>query len=156
MAEGRTPGTKLKETRHKNTYIDKKINESITALLNNMTVLVDNATDEDVTLPEMMDRLYKRVAANEQAIEGIIEGGGITPGPCNNIKFYDNIAKFPSVGEDDVVYVDKSGGGMYRFDLNLGSYVPAMNMEPYTLSTERINEFVTAVNGGTATGFEGA
>ena len=62
------------ESRHKNTYIDKKINESITALLNEMEVLVDNTHDEDVTLPQLLDKLYGRVIENTKRITEISSG----------------------------------------------------------------------------------
>lgn len=140
--QGRTPGTNLKETRHKNTYIDKKINESITALLNDMTILVDNATDEDVTLPEMMDRMYNRILHTEQKIDDIITTGG------SQVICYDGLNKFPPEGVEGVVYVDTNGKGMYLYDPALGAYTPIVDQEEYKLSTEAINKYVTTINGG--------
>lgn len=140
--QGRTPGTNLKETRHKNTYIDKKINESITALLNDMTILVDNATDEDVTLPEMMDRMYNRILNTEQKIDDIITTGG------SQVTCYDGLNNFPPEGVEGVVYVDTNGKGLYLYDAALGAYTPIVDQEDYKISTENINKYVATINGG--------
>lgn len=134
------------ESRHKNTYIDKKINEVITALLNEMEVLVDNTHDEDVTLPQLLDRLYNRVITNTEKITEISSGGGIS---SDNVKFFPSMVQFPKPSEakENVVYICKNDGSMFLFNYDLQSYVPTKQ----TLTIDTIQSIIKVINGGTAT-----
>lgn len=134
------------ESRHKNTYIDKKINASITALLNEMEVLVDNTHDEDVTLPKLLDRLYRRVITNTERITEMSSGGELS---ADNVKFCPSMVQFPKPSEakEDVLYISKNDGSIWLFDYNTQSYVPSNQ----TLTVESIQSIIKVINGGTAT-----
>ena len=86
----------FREKRSSGQHLDKKVNSIITAILNDMIVHVDNGTNEDVTLPELFDRIYNRVLELEKK--------------CDNISFYQNLSSFPPIAEakEEVIYIDKS------------------------------------------------
>lgn len=134
----------FKEKRSSGQHLDKKVNSIITAILNDMVTHDDNSLDEDVTLPQLFDRMYKRVLALEEK--------------CNNISFYQSLINFPSISEakEDVIYIDKSTGGMYIFDKNNGKYITYQISTPTYVSpdgmtmSEIIDESVAIIDGGNA------
>ena len=150
----------MAETKFRNNYLGRKINEEIKALLNEMTVDTDNSHEEDVTLPEILDRLTTRVNditgtldKTVQDVEIIKEnsGDGVT---CNNVKFYKSIAKFPSPDQAqmNVLYIDTTNYMMYLWDVEATTYVPVQfKITLDNLTAEDLNELIKVIHGGTAT-----
>ena len=135
----------FREKRSSGQHLDKKVNSIITAILNDMMTHDDNSTDEDVTLPELFDRMYKRVLGLEEK--------------CNNIGFYKNLNAFPPISEaqEDIIYIDKSTGCMYIFNKTKGEYISFQISTPNYISpdgmtmSEIIDESVAVIDGGDAT-----
>lgn len=135
----------FREKRSSGQHLDKKVNSIITAILNDMMTHDDNSTDEDVTLPELFDRMYKRVLGLEEK--------------CNNISFYKNLDSFPPISEaqEDIIYIDKSTGCTYIFNKTKGEYISFQISTPNYISpdgmtmSEIIDESVAVIDGGNAT-----
>lgn len=135
----------FREKRSSGQHLDKKVNSIITAILNDMIVHADNGTDEDVTLPELFDRIYNRVLELEKK--------------CDNISFYQNLSSFPPIAEakEEVIYIDKSTGCMYIFNKTKGEYVSFQISTPNYVSpdgmtmSQIIDESVSIIDGGDAT-----
>lgn len=135
----------FREKRSSGQHLDKKVNSIITAILNDMMTQDDNGPDEDVSLSQLFDRMYKRVLALEAK--------------CNNISFYQNLNSFPSSSEakEDVIYIDKSTGCMYIFNKTKGEYISFQISTPNYVSpdgmtmSEIIDESVAIIDGGDAT-----
>lgn len=146
------------ESRSSGRYLDKKIESTIVKLLNEMTVLVDNDSNEDVTLAEMMDRVYRRVLTNEvnitktnETVQQIVNSGGTVPSKDSNVQFFVSLAKFPSVKEakSDVLYVDRSTGMIYLFNIDTDSYEAVVSStEDLAVTLESVQKVVHVINGG--------
>ena len=96
------------ETRHRNMWLDKKINESITALLNEMIPTSDNPSDEDVSLPVLFDRLSERIKTLEIKLSG-----HDTSTTYEDVQYYESFSEFPKVGKEDILYIDKEEFRIY-------------------------------------------
>lgn len=134
----------FREKRSSGQHLDKKVNSIITAILNDMMTHDDNDTNEDVTLPELFDRMYRRVLSLEEK--------------CNNISFYQNLNSFPPITEakEEVIYIDKSTGCMYIFNKTKKKYISFQISTPSYISpdgmtmSQIIDESVAVIDGGTA------
>lgn len=148
----------MPETKHNNTYLNKKINEAIKFLLNEMSVHSDNSVDEDVSLPEILDRLTTRVnstiEATNQAVEEIrVIQDTIEKDYASRIEFYPSISKFPKESDVriDTIYVNKSDFTMYMWDDTAHSYAPiGFDATTRELTTDDIQRVVKIIDGGTA------
>lgn len=147
------------ESKSSGRYLDKKIESTIIKLLNEMTVLVDNDSNEDVTLAEMMDRVYRRVLTNEvnisktnETVQKIVDSGGTTvPSKDSNVQFFVSLTKFPSAKEakSDVLYVDRSTGMIYLFNIDTDSYEAVVSStEDLAVTLESVQKVVHVINGG--------
>lgn len=149
-----------RETRFQNTYLGRKINETITAMLNDMTQTTDNSTTEDVSLAEILDRLTIRVNNSIETVEKTVEkveaiaSGDITVTGSSAVKFYPSINKFPS-GSDakaEVLCINTSDYTMWCWNPTASAYAPVkFQFSIGDLTTEDINNLIKVINGGTAT-----
>ena len=141
----------FRERRTSARYLDLKVDRIIQGLLNEMKIVVDNTHEEDVTLPEMIDRIYKRLMELEQKVGA----GGDSAINSNNVKFFTSLAQFPKSNEasEDVLYIDKSTGATFVFDSESGSYIskPVLDIgDGNKTMTEIIESSVNIMFGGNA------
>ena len=135
-----------KETRFKNSYLDKKISDSITALLNEMIPTKDNPSDEDVSLPELFNRLTERIKTLEIKLSG---HDGVTT--YDDVQYYDSFSEFPSKGQEDILYVDKGEFKIYIYDSSINDYSPFICDSVTTkVTTQDIQKVIAIINGGTS------
>jgi len=134
------------ETRFKDSYLDKKIKESITALLNEMIPTEDNPSNEDVSLPELFNRLSKRINTLEIKLSG--HENTIT---YEDVQYYDSFSDFPLKGKEDILYIDKEEFRIYIYDISTREYLPFICDSVTTkVTTEDIQQVVAIINGGTS------
>ena len=135
-----------KETRFKNSYLDKKISESITALLNEMIPTKENPSDEDVSLPELFNRLTDRIKTLEIKLSG-----HENTTTYEDVQYYDSFSEFPIKGKEDILYIDKEEFRIYIYDTYIHEYLPFMCDSVTTkVTTEDIQQVVAVINGGSA------
>lgn len=153
------PTPNHRQSKFQNNYLGRKINETIVAMLNEMTVVTDNSADEDVTLAEILDRLTTRVNSSSEVIDQVVEQvdaitAGDTPlGGGSSVKFYPSISKFPtgSDAKSNVLIVCTSDYSLWCWDDNLSSYTPCkFQVTVADLTSEDINRVIKVINGGTA------
>jgi hypothetical protein len=150
----------MRETKFRNNYLGRKINEEIKALLNEMSVTTDNTHEEDVTLPEILDRITSRVndvtgklEKTVQDVEIIKENSG-SGATASNVKFYKSISKFPSPDQAqiNVLYIDTTNYMMYLWDVESMTYSPVQfKITLENITAEDLNELIQVIHGGTAT-----
>ena len=147
----------FRERKTSGQHLDKKVDRIIQGLLNEMTITVDNTHEEDVTLPEMIDRIYTRLLSVENKlketgndeIDSLLNSG--------NVKFYASLVQFPKPdsedAKEDVLYIDKSSGAVYLYDKISKSYksqsITFTSPEGKTM-TEIIQESIEVLDGGNA------